>query len=84
MINRPGDIVRELRYVALNRTIEESYYSHGDDEEPDFDNPPVLTQETADSELYNWAMNEAKEDLVTYTYDEISKMGWEEFVKKSA
>lgn len=60
---------------------QESYYSHGDDEEPDFDNPPVLTQETADSELYNWAMNEAKEDLVTYTYDEISKMGWEEFVK---
>ena len=60
---------------------QESYYSHGDDEEPDFDNPPVVTQETADSELYNWAMNEAKEDLVTYTYDEISKMGWEEFVK---
>ena len=26
MINRPGDIVRELRYVALNRTIEESGY----------------------------------------------------------
>ena len=60
---------------------QESYYSHGDDEEPDFDNPPVVTQETADSELYNWAMNEAKEDLVTYTYDEISKMGWEGFVK---
>lgn len=26
MINRPSDIVRELRYVALNRTIEESGY----------------------------------------------------------
>ena len=24
MVNRPSDIVRELRYVALNRTIEES------------------------------------------------------------
>ena len=26
MINRPSDIVRELRYVALNRTIEETGY----------------------------------------------------------
>lgn len=24
MVNRPSDIVRELRYVALNRTIEET------------------------------------------------------------
>lgn len=28
MINRPSDIVRELRYVALNRTIEESGYKN--------------------------------------------------------
>ena len=26
MNNRPSDIVRELRYVALNRTIEETGY----------------------------------------------------------
>ncbi len=27
MVNRPSDIVRELRYVALNRTIEESGFN---------------------------------------------------------
>jgi len=61
----------------------ESYYSDPDSDVPDYESDPIVTRETDNADLYEWAKHSAGVALSQLTYDDVMNKGWEQILDTS-